>query len=77
MKLFLSRLKETGLIIVASTIIVAVFLGLPFLVMYLLGEIDPDIPTYVITVLFIGFIVYYVGKGLYWLFIEPFIKQKY
>lgn len=75
MKLFKSRLKELGIMLLFSVILIALCF-VPFGFILLSGHIHEDLPGILVTLIVFGLIGFWVLRGLYWLFIEPFRKPK-
>jgi hypothetical protein len=69
LKMFIERLLTV-------LVIIAIVLGFPFITMWLLNKIHPDLPEFIfLTIVFIALLVYF-SKFIIWLFIEPFMKKR-
>ena len=76
MELFKERLKEAG----AFILFLIVVLGVPAALLYILKSIWEPLPNIIVGIIFLLLIIiwlvsvlYKILKGIYWLFIEPFI----
>jgi hypothetical protein len=78
-QLFKERLRDSGISIIAVVVILAVVaaIGVAFcLAMYGLNLLWKPLDDIIFGCLVGGYILYHVGKGIKWLFIDPFRKDK-
>lgn len=76
--LFKERLKDAGvttLAFIIAMLIVLVSIALFILALYGLDKLYHHLDDYVLLGIIGLYILWQLGKGLYWLFIEPFKKQ--
>ncbi|MCO0597410.1 hypothetical protein NGI46_08005 [Peribacillus butanolivorans] len=72
MKLFKARLLEVGMFAVFSATIFGVLKGASVI----LGMIHPMLGGIIVLLMVAAVIIYVLGTGIYWLFIEPFRKGR-
>lgn len=72
MKTFIERLKDLGVALLLF-IVMSVIVSIPLGLLFLLDFIHKDLPEIIILILMAGFIIFGIGKFIYWLFIEPFM----